>query len=115
MAPPSPAKLKQSWGTSARRDLRCANSVGLAGEWWAFAAYPRRIHQPETVSNPEQPFRIAMRYSFPVRGADWQPVEKSAALRHRLIRMIRRKHDAIDADLKHEFEELGRKLKPENV
>jgi hypothetical protein len=46
-----------------------------------------------------------MRYSLPVAVADWRPIEKSAALGHRLIGVVGREHDAVDADLKQEFEE----------
>jgi hypothetical protein len=56
-------------------------------------------------SNPKQPFRIAMRNPLPVAVADWRPIEKGAPLGHRLIGMVGRKHDAVDANLKQEFEE----------
>jgi hypothetical protein len=46
-----------------------------------------------------------MGYLFPICVAHWRPVEKGATLGHRLIGMVGRKHDAVDADLKHEFEE----------
>jgi hypothetical protein len=46
-----------------------------------------------------------MRNFLPVAVADWQSIEKSAALGHRLIGVVSRKHDPIDADLKHEVEE----------
>ncbi len=54
---------------------------------------------------PEQLFCIAVRNSFPVGVADRKPVAEGAALRHRLIGVIGRKHDAVDADLEYEIEE----------
>lgn len=38
-------------------------------------------------------------------------VEKCARLRHGCIRVIGRKHDAIDADLKQQIEKRGSKIK----
>src|ERR1700749_4672553 len=49
---------------------------------------------------------------FPVGGSPRQPIQKCPCLRHRRIRMVCRKHNPINTDLKQQVEKCWRVVEP---
>src|SRR5690242_1053787 len=61
-------------------------------------------------SDSEDALGVQVRDFLSIGRADWELIEERARSRHRLVGMVRREHDSIDADFEKQIEKSGSEI-----